>query len=330
MTADLIHGGALDHMRAAFPDSPEPWIDLSTGINPWPWHIDTLPNTSFHHLPTRTAYNACRKAMANSFGAPQDSLVLAPGSELLIRLLPWVIGPDRVAVLEPTYSDHAQVWQAAGCEVIRSENPLTIADEVDAVVVCNPNNPDGQRFQPAELLSIAEMLARRGGWLIVDEAYADLDPSLSLAPYAGHDGLILLRSFGKFFGLAGVRLGALIAPPAICSAMQDQLGTWPVSGPALQIGARAYDDQVWQSEIRQQLRNACQRLDAILARAGLTVAGGTDLFRLVDTENANVLWDKLGRAGIYVRRFDQSDRLIRIGLPATDSAAARLAAALNP
>ena len=168
MTADLIHGGALDHMRAAFPDSPEPWIDLSTGINPWPWHIDTLPNTSFHHLPTRTAYNACRKAMANSFGAPQDSLVLAPGSELLIRLLPWVIGPDRVAVLEPTYSDHAQVWQAAGCEVIRSENPLTIADEVDAVVVCNPNNPDGQRFQPAELLSIAEMLARRGGWLIVE------------------------------------------------------------------------------------------------------------------------------------------------------------------
>ncbi len=330
MMQDGQHGGALDLMRAAFPSAPEPWIDLSTGINPWSYPFRDIPDAAYRHLPVRDAYDSCRSAMAKALRAPAESLLLAPGSELLIRLLPKVINPRRAAILTPMYGDHVEAWRRARCDIIETEDPLGLADQVDAVVVCNPNNPDGRRFAPDSLLRTAERLARRGGWLIVDEAYADLDPSLSLAPHGGKDGLIVLRSFGKFYGLAGVRLGALLAPEALRSEMQHLLGVWPVSGPALHIGKQACRDEAWQREMRSRLADARVRLDRILHAAGLKVVGGTDLFRLVETENATRLWEHLAHHGIYVRRFDWSDRLVRIGLPETDAAETRLSAGLTP
>ncbi|WP_300380726.1 threonine-phosphate decarboxylase CobD [Henriciella sp.] len=330
MKDDLLHGGALDRMRAHFPDAPAPWLDLSTGINPWPCPVDPIPAEAFEHLPTQAAYHACHTAMAHAFNAPQDHLLIAPGSELLIRLLPTIIAPRRVATLSPSYGDHARVWRAAGCELIETADPLDTADEADAIVLCQPNNPDGRTFALDDLLAACDRLAVRGGWLIVDEAYADLDPALSLASRTGRDGLIVLRSFGKFFGLAGLRLGALLAPTAILTGMQEKLGVWPVNGPALDVGARCYGDLAWQAETRARLAAARQRLDIILENAGLALAGGTDLFRFIETEDATGLWEKLARAGIYVRRFDWSARHLRIGLPPDADAEARLAAALSP
>lgn len=258
------------------------------------------------------------------------SLSSRPGSELLIRLLPTIINPARVAILSPTYGDHARVWRATGCDLVETHDPVAHACEADAVVVCHPNNPDGRRFDASALLAAAELLAKRRGWLIVDEAYGELIPGDSLAPHAGADGLIILRSFGKFYGLAGLRLGALLAPAALCAAMQARLGVWPVSGPALHVGAKAYDDHAWQAETRRRLTEARQRLDAILATGGLTVAGGTDLFRLAETASASALWERLALAGIYVRRFDWSQTLVRFGLPENTAAEARLADALSP
>ena len=205
MNEELRHGGALDRMRAAFPEAPEPWIDLSTGINPWPYPAAAIPPSAYTHLPTHSAWQACRSAMAASFGAKADSLILSPGSELPIRLLPTVIAPKRVAILSPTYGDHAHVWRMAGCDVIEVADPLDEAGRADAVVVCNPNNPDGRLFEADALLAARERLAAHDGWLVVDEAYADLMPARSLAPLAGTGNLIVLRSFGKFFGLAGIR-----------------------------------------------------------------------------------------------------------------------------
>jgi cobalamin biosynthetic protein CobC len=330
MKQDLVHGGALDHMQSAFPNAPLPWIDLSTGINPWPYPIGEISPDAFAHLPTRAAYDDCRNKMSDCFGAPPESLTLSPGSELLIRLLPDVIPAKRVAILSPTYGDHAQAWRAAGADVIESSAPIPLADAVDAVVVCNPNNPDGCRFAPEMLRHTARVLGERGGTLIVDEAYADLEPAVSLASHGGQEGLIVLRSFGKFFGLAGLRLGAMIAPARVCSAMRARLGVWPVAGPALAIGARAYWDQVWQAATREKLAETRYRLDNLLEQSGLTVSGGTDLFRLIETEDATRLWRKLAARGIYIRRFSWSDRLVRIGLPPDDRAEARLAAALSP
>jgi len=327
---DLAHGGALDHMRAAFPDAPEPWADLSTGINPWPYPTDGSAVSSVCALPTRTAFDACRRAMAAAFGAPPASVTPGPGSELLIRLLPTAIAPRRVAVLSPSYGDHALVWRAAGCEVIEAADPVSRAAEVDAVVVCNPNNPDGRIFSRRSLEAARETLAARGGWLIVDEAYADLDPSLSLAPQGGAEGLIVLRSFGKFYGLAGLRLGAMLAPEDVRIRMAARLGTWPVSGPALEIGARAYADAAWASATRARLAEARSRLDALLENHDLSIIGGTDLFRYVETDGAQALWTRLARAGVYLRRFSWSARHLRIGLPRDGGTETRLARALTP
>lgn len=329
MKLDLVHGGALDRMRAAFPSSPEPWVDLSTGINPWSYPISDIPDTTFRHLPALEDYDSCRQAMAESLAAPSEDFILAPGSELLIRLLPMVIKPNKVAILAPTYGDHADAWRRAGVDVLESTDPLGMADQVDAVVVCNPNNPDGRLFAPEDLMRAAASLARHGGWLIVDEAYADLNAAHSLTPFGAVDGLIVLRSFGKFFGLAGLRLGALFAPETVRLDMQSLLGGWPVPGPALAIGERAYRDLAWQAETRLRLREARERLDRLLQLSGLNVCGGTDLFRLVETDDAHALWETLAQRGIYVRRFSWSDQLVRMGLPENECAEDRLLAALK-
>lgn len=329
MSGDLVHGGAIDQMRQAFPAAPQPWIDLSTGINPWPYPYTDLSAQALSHLPTASMYEACQHAMAEAFGVAPETLLLSPGSELLIRLLPDILQSRRIAILSPTYGDHASAWKRAGAEILLTEDPLEHADRVDAIVLCNPNNPDGRLFDIDALEAARAQLAARGGWLIIDEAYADLLPSLSLAPRAGRDGLIILRSFGKFFGLAGVRLGAMLAPRALREAMADRLGTWPISGTALEIGARAYADRDWQIEMRRKLSVSANELRSVLKAAGLNVLGGTDLFCFGETKDAHDVFRRLGRAGVYVRRFDWSKQHLRIGLPATPEAQERLRDALS-
>jgi len=322
------HGGALDAMRQGFPNAPGPWLDLSTGINPWPWPGADVRLAQLQRLPDATDSAACAEAMAQAYGAPREAVLPVPGSELPIRLLPDVLAPRRLAILAPSYEDHTRAWRAAGREVIASANPLLEAGTMDAIVVCNPNNPDGRRLQRSALIEARARLAEHGGWLIVDEAFAELAPDLSLAPMAGGGNLLILRSSGKFFGLAGLRLGALLAPPAIRQAMAERLGCWSVSTPALQIGAAAYADRAWQSGARIRLAAAAQRLRKLLERQGFRVAGGTDLFQWVETRDAKAVWIQLARQGISVRRFHWSRRHLRFGLPPDASAESRLEAAL--
>ncbi len=329
MSDDLIHGGALDQIRTAFPSASEPWIDLSTGINPWPYPNITISEATLVQLPTQSAQEACREVMASAIGVKPDALLLAPGSELLIRLLPNVIRPQRIAILSPTYGDHAAVWERAGVEVIETDDPLGLVATVDAAVVTHPNNPDGRVFDREMLEAARRDLLSRGGWLIIDEAYADLMLTHSMSPRGGADGLIILRSFGKFFGLPGLRLGALIAPQPIRDEMAWHLGCWPISGPALDIATRAYADYDWQSRTRTNLSKAAAQLDIILKASGLDVIGGTSLYRFVKVPDADGLFERLARAGIYVRRFGWSPSHLRIGLPPTVEAASRLKAALN-
>lgn len=329
MSEDLRHGGALDRVAIRFPSAPLPWIDLSTGINPWSWPVDRVDPDPFHRLPTHGDMKRCRTAMAKAFAAPASALTLVPGTEIAIRLLPHALAARRVAVLSPSYGDHAETWSAAGTELVSTADPLGHVDDADIVVLCNPNNPDGRCFDVGALSNARERLARRGGWLIVDEAYADLDPARSLAPLAGSPGLVVLRSTGKFFGLPGLRLGAVLGPPTLAAALECLLGVWRVSGPALAIGTRAYADIEWQESMRRQLTAARARLDALLEAGGERVAGGTDLFRYVEVNDAHATWRKLCEHGIYTRRFDWARSHLRIGLPGTPEAEARLASALS-
>ena len=329
MTRANEHGGALDAMRELFPDAPEPWVDLSTGINPWPWTAADRDDDSPYRLPTLSDRARCAAAMARAFGAPEQAVLVAPGSEILIRLLPTLLYPQSVTVLSPSYGDHAQVWRASGCQVAETSNPLDDADHADAVVICNPNNPDGRRFEPAELEAARLRLRRRNGWLIVDEAFADLEPGLSLAPRVDAGNLIVLRSTGKFFGLAGLRLGALLGPPGLLQSMAERLGVWSVSTPALAAGAAAYADRAWQTETRQRLTRARERLDRLLKSEQCRVVGGTDLFRYVAVNDARGAWKTLATRGVYVRRFPWTDRHLRIGLPKDPEAESRLLDALG-
>lgn len=330
MTSDFLHGGALDLVQQRFTDAPSPWIDLSTGINPWPYPNTRISPDAHAHLPTKTRYETCQSAMAHVIGAQPENVALAPGSELLIRLLPTILSAETIAVLAPSYGDHARVWRTANRTVVETADPLSLADQVDAVIICQPNNPDGRVFSQEAIQEALSQLRRRSGWLIVDEAYADLTPNLSLAPHVNRGGLIVLRSFGKFFGLAGVRLGGLIAPPSVLAVLRQSLGEWPVSGAALEIGARAYADHSWQDQTRKKLQQARLALDETLDEAGFKNNSGTDLFRYVETPgNAHALWTHLARSGIYTRRFAWSQDYLRFGLPKDQDSHNRLRTALT-
>ena len=329
MVRDWQHGGALDLMKVEFPHAPRPWIDLSTGINPWPFHITGLSTDVYARLPTQEASSNCADALSENTRAPRANICLAAGSELLIRLLPHFLPCRRIAILSPTYGDYSDVWRNAEREVLETDDPLSLAGSVDAVILCNPNNPNGRQFTVDSLLKARRTLADREGWLIVDEAYCDLTPELSLAPYGGSDGLIILRSFGKFYGLPGLRLGALIAPNDLVASVSRQLGAWPVSSGALEIAARAFRDQIWQTETRSRLQTARRELDRTLISNGLNVIGGTDLFRFVQVENAHMVWRHLAQAGIYVRHFETIPDHLRIGVPKDDSERSRLEQVLS-
>lgn len=321
--ADLrIHGGRVDVAALRYPRAPRPWLDLSTGINPSPWTPPEPIAVDLNALPSPAALVELETAAARVFGTSADRVVAVPGSEIGLRWLPALDLPAPYRVVVPTYTTHREVF-AEPANIARD----AIDDIVDGtLLLANPNNPDGH-LDPSELLL---GIARRGAWLIVDEAFADAAPATSLIPHlASDDRAIVFRSFGKFFGLAGLRLGFMIAPVAQAQAMRQQLGSWPVSAHAMAYGIAAYRDTDWAADARRDIAERAGRLDALLRRHGLEPTGDCPLFRLVDCEDAGVVFDRLATAGILTRPFAHTSRWLRIGLPADDAAFVRLDAALT-
>ncbi len=326
----VYHGGDLAWAMRDYPDAPLPWLDLSTGVNPSPYPFAPPPAALWQRLPDAALDRRLRQAAADCYGVSDSAAVVAaPGSQALIQLLPRLRAPGQVAVLGPTYEEHAACWAAAGHDVLCITDLAALPRRCDCLVLTNPNNPDGRILPPVQLLALAEQLQERGGWLVVDEAFADVAPTASLATHAGAPGLIVLRSFGKFFGLAGLRLGFAIAEPSLAAAVTAALGPWAVAGPTAWIAAAALADADWIAATRGRLHAAATALDALFHRRGITVLGGTDLFRLVATKQADRLFDRLCRHGIYVRRFPSQPQWLRFGLPADATAMARLGVALS-
>ncbi|WP_332798339.1 threonine-phosphate decarboxylase [Sphingomonas sp. PB2P12] len=322
MSALRVHGGRIDVAARLFPEAPRPWLDLSTGINPRPWMpfdpIDVDPAT----LPSPDTLLELEAAAADAFGTSPDRVVALPGSEIGLRLLDALPLPFPHRVVVPGYGTHADVFT----------NPQTIdratIDGVTdgALLLANPNNPDGHRDPPERLLAIA----RRGTWLIVDEAFVDVMPETSIVPHlAADDRVIVLRSFGKFFGLAGLRLGFMIAPLDIVTPMRRRLGSWPVSAHAIAYGRAAYHDTAWQTQARRSIAARAEQLDALLLRHGIDVSGDCPLFRLIESDAADAVFHRLAHHGILTRRFDYAPRWLRLGVPADEAAFARLDAALT-
>lgn len=336
----LQHGGDPSWADRTFGAPAGGWLDLSTGINPWAWPVvEKLPELSpdlWQALPTTALADETRRAAAKAYGAPDaDRVAVAPGTQSLIQWLPRLRPLGSVAIVSPTYGEHVHCWRAAGHDV---REVLDLADAgadsadaiaADVIVVTNPNNPDGRTYAAAHLRDVARAQADRGGWLVVDEAFADPDPSASVVADADIEGLIVLRSFGKFFGLAGLRLGFAVAAPAIVQQIERAQGPWAVSGPALEIGRRALDDNAWIAATRQRLSAAATALDRDLAAAGFEAVGGTSLFRLVDHPDAARRFEALARAGVLVRRFDDAPSRLRFGLPGDEAQVTRLRQALD-
>lgn len=322
MSDSIYHGGDLAAARAEYGGAPEDWIDLSTGINPWPYPVPDLPPETWTQLPQPDAEERLLQAARRAYGVPEGAgIVAAPGTQVLIQLLPTLLSPRQVAVIGPTYGEHAPAWRAAGHQVREVGEPV---GDTDVLVLCSPNNPDGRLADPA-----LPAWAGEGRLLVVDEAFADVAPDGSLLPDACTKGLLILRSFGKFFGLAGLRLGFAAGDPALAGRLADRLGPWAVSGPALAIGAAALQDREWQAETRVRLVEAAGKLDRLLNRAGLKVLGGTSLFRLCETPGPASEWHRgLARAFIWTRPFPKHQRWLRFGLPGTVEAQERLEAAL--
>jgi cobalamin biosynthesis protein CobC len=307
----IAHGGGLIAARARFPDAPEPWIDLSTGINAVPYPIPPLSPAAYCRLPEPEDVRRLEVAAARAYGVADPRMVVAaPGTQILISLLPRLLRIQSVAVVGPTYAEHAAAWTACGCAVSGIGSAQAVGRE-RGVVLCNPNNPDGRRTQAADLVALAARLEL----LVVDEAFADLEaPGLSLAPTLPANAIVL-RSFGKTYGLAGLRLGFAIAAPALAQTIRTALGPWAVSGAAVEIGAAAFSDAAWLAATRARLARDTDRLDGLLSKAGMQVIGGTRLFRLASTATGEAVSDRLGRAGILVRRFDAEPSWLRFGIP---------------
>lgn len=332
----IAHGGNLADARARFGTPDGGWLDLSTGINPHAYPLPALPPAVWTALPQADAEMALTEAAAVAYGAPMPATVVAaPGTQALIQLLPRVLGNDRVVVVGPTYGEYAPAWQAAGAEVqevaeLESGLAALHSAQRPALVLCNPNNPDGRTVPPDRLLDIAARLAAAGGTLVVDEAFADVVPEVSVAPFADRTGLVVLRSFGKFFGLAGLRLGFALCEPVLASQLRRATGPWAVSGPALQVGRIALEDDAWQTAMRAHLCRQAEQLRHWLSDSGLEPVGGTPLYQLISHPDAGSYHDRLARHGVWVRAFPQHSSWLRMGLPGDAAAWQRLTSALYP
>lgn len=327
------HGGQVQAIMRNFSGAPEPFVDLSTGISPYPYPFSLPAPSILTRLPEQDEEQALLADAARAYGLTSTTLLAAgAGTQLLISLLPYVLRGDHATILGPTYNGHATAWQHAGVSLqVTSdmESMMALAPRPGHVmIVCNPNNPDGRRYSPDILRTLADHCANHGGYLVIDEAYVDFEPSLSLALALPHPGLCILRSFGKSYGLPGIRLGFFLASAPLVKRMSHMLGDWPVSIPAIHAGRAALSDPLWLKQQSDRLERDIRQLVHILQTIDLPVVGQTKLFVLVRTAQAPALWCWLCQHGIITRIFPDQPTDIRFGLPANANDWTRLEHAL--
>lgn len=317
------HGGNLDSAADRFGGRAQDWIDLSTGINRQPYPVDEIDPHFWRALPSRSDIDSLLGAARQAYGSDAPVVAVA-GAQAAIQCLPNLARGGRSRILAPTYNEYAGVLSAAGWDVTEVHT-LDALKGADLAIVVNPNNPDGQRHGKAELLALLPHVDR----LVIDESFADASPALSLAPEAGRDGLLILRSFGKFYGLAGLRLGFVLGSEGDIAALAAMGGPWPISGAAIAVGRRALLDRDWAAATTARLDRDCVRLDAEATSQGWRLIGGSPLFRLYDVGNAVAARERLARGWIWSRIFTQHPGWLRLGLPGDETEWSRVSSALS-
>jgi cobalamin biosynthetic protein CobC len=329
MNAPIVHGGGITAAAALHGGRPEDWLDLSTGISPFPADLPDIAPRAWHRLPDAHLIDDARRAARGYYRSGEILPLPVPGTQSVIQLLPRLLDRNRrVAIAGPTYGEYERAFRSAGCDVDRIDGLDAVRDDHALVVIVNPNNPDGRIYAPDRLIGLGRRMAGQGGLLVVDEAFGDMVPESSVVPaVADHPNLIVLRSFGKFFGLAGLRLGFVVAARPILDTLEQALGPWAVSGPALSIAASLLRSDT--SAIGAAITQRRDALIAVLEGSGLRICGGTALFQLVEDEVAGALHAHLCAHHILVRKFDYAAHWLRFGVTADSDGDNRLAKALQ-
>ena len=322
----LEHGGGLLRAAQKYSIYVENWLDLSTGVNPVGWPVPEIPAKCWQRLPEQD--DGLIEAAGDYYGC-QNILPVA-GSQAAIQVLPKLRQPCRVAVPIVGYAEHRQAWELNGHDVIGldTESIFSQISDLDVVIIINPNNPTGERIDKYHLFGLYKQLQAKGGWMIVDEAFMDMTPEQSLSEYCPLPGLFVLRSVGKFFGLAGIRAGFVLAEQAMLDKIEHQLGPWAVTGATRWITSKALADKQWQIKMRQQLQQQSLRLKDLIEVVLGVSANGTALFQTCLIDHATEQYEKLAQQGILVRLLDQKDGL-RFGLPSREAEFERLEKALS-
>jgi len=320
----LEHGGRLRAAARRYGIPESEWLDLSSGINPDGWPVLPLPAEIWQALPQDD--DGLADAACAYYGT--TSLLAVSGSQAAIQSLPSLRVLSRVALIAPSYAEHAHAWRRCGHEVVAVSAEEILQADAEVKVIVNPNNPTGKLFTRDELLDLHAQLAARGGWLVVDEAFIDASPGHSLASVCPRPGLIVLRSLGKFFGLAGARVGFVLAEESVLQPLAELLGPWPIAAPSRYVAALALRDTAWQCAARESLPQAAQRLAELLGAHDFEPSGGSSLFQWVCREDVANVHEQLARQGILTRLFDQPASL-RFGLPRDEAQWARLVGSLS-
>ncbi|ADG10464.1 threonine-phosphate decarboxylase [Caulobacter segnis] len=310
----LRHGGRLREATAAYPDVRGPWLDLSTGINPEPWSGARASAEALRTLPDPELLTELEAVAARAFGVADRARVVAvAGADAALRLLPLLLDGGDVALAAPIYGGHAEAWAERKPLIVTSVDDRR-AVAADILVLVNPNNPDGRQLRREALTELAEARSALGRWTIVDEAFVEVTPGVSVADLE-IERLIVLRSFGKFYGLPGARLGFIICDKVLAKKLRAVLGDWPVCADALALGLGAYADDAWRATTIACLAAQARNVDAVLSSAGLAVVGGCDLFRWVEAPDAHRLFVGLCRRGVLTRPFVEHPTRLRFGIP---------------
>lgn len=328
----ILHGGDIGTASKCFGVPREKWIDLSTGISPLHYPAVDISIEYLIRMPYQQ--DSFRSAVRGYYG--QHDFLATNGSQQTIASLPKCLKNLPIVLPDIGYQEHAEAWRQHGAELVYypSQNAddakkviekwLASGDEFHLLVI-NPNNPTCITFSPETLKYWSSQLAGDAA-LIVDEAFADLCPEQSVLGANFEANMVVLRSFGKFFGLPGLRLGFVFADQSLLYEIKAYIGVWDVSGPAQEIATRAFLDTQWQADARQRYldlsrdnQNLWQGLFNQLREQGGDVLEAHQLLfstYTLEDKKAKRLFEVFAQQGVLLRliQIDKGHSLIRIGL----------------
>ena len=309
----IEHGGNLDKAISFYGGKESEWIDLSTGINPNSYPIPKLSISDWRSLPTKTEIKDL-ESIIKSKQKISSEIIMVPGAQMAINFLPFLLKGEgtEVRILTPTYNEYNYCFTNTGFKVNSCQKFNQLFNS-DIAIIVNPNNPDGKIYEINELFELSKSVKI----LIVDESFIDSVECDSIVNQLNEDvsNIIVIRSFGKFFGLAGLRLGYVFSGKEIIRKFKRFFGPWQISKMSVKIATIAFSDDVWIKKTKNNLNEKANAIDNLMKKINWKITGGTNLFRLYSTSNSDLAQKLLAEKFIWSRKFSYSKKWIRLGIP---------------